>query len=246
MSTNQTAHEQNLVNLGIVIARIDKFKSDYNPSRTDLNYTSLNQLKIRGETAISTVTLAELDFKNSSSTRTDSLETIDCLITRAIQTLRNSGASEQIIAQGETMVCDIRGLRMTAINRLNDLNLSGNSNAESMHLARYSNTIDCKIRNLNKLIRFLSHIPAYDPIESDLTIASLDNKLTKLKIANQEYGVADAALDGARWSRNVLFYKTDTGIVDIAQSVKSYVKSVFGSNSPQYKGISELVFSRSR
>lgn len=246
MSTNQSGHEQNLVNLGIVIARIDKFKSDYNPSRTDLSYTSLTQLKISGETAISTVTLAELGFKNSSSLRASSIETIDSLITRAIQALRHSGASEQIIAQCETMVCDLRGIRVSANNRLTDLNHSGNSSGDSMQLARYSNTIDSKIRNFNKLIRFLSQVPAYDPIESDLTIAALDNKLTKLKMDSQAYAAADAVLDAARWSRNVLFYKTDTGIVDIAQSVKSYVKSVFGSNSPQYKGISDLVFSRSR
>jgi hypothetical protein len=43
-------------------------------------------------------------------------------------------------------------------------------------------------------------------------------------------------------TRNIKLYSPETGIVDTAQTVKNYVKSVFGATSPQYKQISKLIF----
>ena len=43
-------------------------------------------------------------------------------------------------------------------------------------------------------------------------------------------------------SRNNVLYANDTGLVDVASDVKSYVKSVYGASSPQYKQVSKLGF----
>lgn len=44
------------------------------------------------------------------------------------------------------------------------------------------------------------------------------------------------------YTRNVLLYKEITGITDVANAVKVYIKSVFGATSPQYKQVSSLKF----
>lgn len=38
----------------------------------------------------------------------------------------------------------------------------------------------------------------------------------------------------------------ETGLVDIVDDVKKYVKSLFGASTPQYKQISGLKFTRPR
>jgi len=92
----------------------------------------------------------------------------------------------------------------------------------------------------------LSIIPEYKPNETDLTIVALNARLASQKTSNAAYHTADAALDATRITRNALLYADGTGLVDIALAVKVYVKSAFGATSPQYKQISDIVFTKLR
>ena len=62
-------------------------------------------------------------------------------------------------------------------------------------------------------------------------------KFGKLAILN-----AKIPLNNARISRNDTMYKENIGLVDVATDVKTYIKSVFGATSPQYKTVSILKF----
>ena len=53
---------------------------------------------------------------------------------------------------------------------------------------------------------------------------------------------ATTDLSNARINRNKVLYFKSTGLYDIAQEVKKYVKSVFGASSPQYKQVSKIKF----
>jgi hypothetical protein len=57
---------------------------------------------------------------------------------------------------------------------------------------------------------------------------------------------AETALAKLRIVRNALLYTKITGIVDVANAVKIYVKSVFGTTSPQYRQASSLKFTNPR
>jgi len=52
MSTNQTGHVQNLVNLGVVINHLDTFQKNYNPPRSNLTIDRLTHLKSDGEAVL--------------------------------------------------------------------------------------------------------------------------------------------------------------------------------------------------
>ena len=64
MSTDQTGHEQNVVNLGIILNSVATFKTMYNPSRNELTIDGLTQMRSDGEKANAAVTSAENVFKN--------------------------------------------------------------------------------------------------------------------------------------------------------------------------------------
>jgi hypothetical protein len=49
-------------------------------------------------------------------------------------------------------------------------------------------------------------------------------------------------LSNARIERNKLLYSENEGLIDIANGVKSYIKSIFGAASPQYKQLTNLKF----
>jgi hypothetical protein len=72
--------------------------------------------------------------------------------------------------------------------------------------------------------------------ESDTLKGSL-KALEKGKIGN-------TVVSNARIARDKALYAETTGVLDVAQDVKQYVKSLFGATSPQYKQVSGLKFNR--
>jgi hypothetical protein len=72
----------------------------------------------------------------------------------------------------------------------------------------------------------------------------LNNTLNDLRTKNTAVVNSSVSLANQRIARNQILYDNDNGLVKIAQDVKTYVKSVFGPASPQYKQISGLAFKK--
>lgn len=103
---------------------------------------------------------------------------------------------------------------------------------------------DERVDNFEKLISLLQSIPDYNPNEEELKIETLQALLADLKVKNSEVMKTYFVLESARGVRNDLLYKPLTGVVDISSDVKSYIKSVFGATSTQYKLVSKLRFAK--
>lgn len=244
MSTNQTGHEQNVVNLGVIITRVSTFQTGYNPSRAEFTIPNLSELKTSGENVINFWNLADNVFKKSIAARTLAFSNFDSLITRSLNALRISGASEQTIEQAETLVRELRGDR--ASDKLTDEEIAGakEKGEDLSQNVLHNSTFDSKIENFKKYVQFLGLASEYNPNEADLKIEALNNKFNLLKTANDNYNSTDAALNAARLRRNSVLYTNTTGLVDISLGVKLYVKSAYGATSPEYKSISDILFTK--
>jgi hypothetical protein len=106
-------------------------------------------------------------------------------------------------------------------------------------------TYDKLIDHFAQLIATLTAEPKYLPNENELKVASLNTLLTDLRAKNTAVISATTALSNARIARDKALYVETTGILDVAQDVKQYVKSLFGASSPQYKQVSGLKYTRS-
>ena len=107
-------------------------------------------------------------------------------------------------------------------------------------------SFDSRIDNFDKLIKLLTSVTLYAPNEADLKVTALTAVLNDLKAKNLAVTNAEVPLNNARISRNDILYKTNTGLVDTALDVKTYIKSVYGATSPQYKKISKIKFTKPR
>lgn len=243
MSTNQTGHKQNVVNLGVMIARVSTFGTGYNPSNNELAIASLTQLKTKADAAIDVVTHAEVALKNQISVRVSVFEPLDSLVTSAINALRISGALPQTIEQAETIVRELRAKRAPSGKSAGADTADAQAKAEEKkQVASHNATYDSKVENFDKFIKLLTSVPEYKPNETVITPAGLQARLTAMAAANYEYSVAEAALDAARLARRKVLYSDPSALVKTALAVKTYVKSAFGASSPQYKEISSIVF----
>ena len=164
------------------------------------------------------------------------------LITRVNSALKASDSTVQIDESAQTIIRKLRGKRASA--KLTDeekqaLEAEGKAvNQISVSQMGY----DTRLDNFDKLISLLSTVPQYNPNEEDLKINSLKALYADLKTKNTDVVTAYIQLDNARNSRNVVLYKPLTGLVDLASDTKTYIKSVFGATSPQYKQVTKLTF----
>ena len=93
-----------------------------------------------------------------------------------------------------------------------------------------------------QLVATLTAEPRYLPNEAELKVTALNALLTDLRAKNTAVINAYTALSNARIARDKTLYAETTGMLDVAQGVKLYVKSLFGTTSAQYKQVSALKF----
>jgi hypothetical protein len=101
-------------------------------------------------------------------------------------------------------------------------------------------SFDNRLDNLDKLIKLLATVPEYAPNETELSVDGLTTLYNDLSSKNFDVIYASVPLTNARIVRDQVLYTPLTGVIDISVDVKTYVKSVFGATSPQYKAISGL------
>ena len=244
MSTNQASNQNNVNNLEVLINKITNFKTGYNPTRAEFSTENLSQLKTRAQTSIDAVTDAEIVLQSAASARTEVFRGFDPFITRVINAIRISGASPQSITQAESIVRELHGKRASAIATDAEIAEAKEKGVEINQITRHINTIQSKLTNFNILIKYLETLSAYKPNETDLTVASLTTRYTTMKETNEQYIAAEAKAYAARSARDKILYAEGTGLVDIAQGVKTYVKSAFGATSDEYLSISGITFTK--
>ena len=72
----------------------------------------------------------------------------------------------------------------------------------------------------------------------------LEGKQTIIEAANNAVKTGTAPYNTAIINRNNALYKTDIGLVEVAQQSKDYVRSKFGFSSPQFKLVSKITFKK--
>lgn len=241
-SISETSHAKNVTNLESLITSITAFGTSYNPSKDSIKLPALQTLLTNSNNSLITVNTAQSSYSIAVDAREVAFEPLGKLITRVNSALKASDSTVQIDESAQTIIRKLRGKRASA--KLTDeekqaLEAEGKAaNQISVSQMGY----DTRLDNFDKLISLLSTVPQYNPNEEDLKINSLKALYADLKTKNTDVVTAYIQLDNARNSRNVVLYKPLTGLVDLASDSKTYIKSVFGSTSPQYKQVTKLTF----
>ena len=242
MSTNsETGHAINVANLETLITSVTAFGASYDPSKTSLKIPALNGLLTAARGALNAVNIAQSAYSNAVDAREVAFEPFGKLITRVNNALKASDTTPQVDESAQTIFRKLQGKRAGV--KLSDQEKDTEENGkEANQISTAQLSYDSKLENFDKLIMLLESTPPYAPNEEDLKVASLKALYTSLKTTNTEVLTTSIQLSNARINRNEILYKPITGLVDIASDTKTYLKSVFGATSPQYKQISKLKF----
>ena len=245
-STSETGHAKNVANLDDLISFATGYAAAYNPSKTSIKLAALQALSTNAKAAINTVSTVEPAYKNAVAAREAGFEPLSKLITRVMNALKATDTTEQVDESAKTLVRKIQGVRATAKKTEEEKKALAAEGKETKEISSSQMSYDSRLDNFDKLIKLLTSVTLYAPNEADLKVAALTALYTDLKAKNAAVLTATMPLSNARIYRNDVLYKDNTGLVDITVDVKTYIKSVFGATSPQYKQVSGLKFTKQR
>ena len=243
MATNSDASlAKNVTNFETLISVVTSLGATYNTSKDSLKLLALQTLL----TAANESTIAFKDAESAKSTAVDNrqlaFDPTGTFFTRVNNALKASNSTAQADETAKTIFRKLQGRRASA-------KLTEEQKAALLAEGKEANQIstsqlgyDDKVENLESLISFLQTVPEYNPNEEELKISTLQALSADLRAKNVSVMQTDIAVETARGTRKSLQNTPLTGLVDVANDVKSYIKSVFGVKSTEYKLVSKLRF----
>jgi DNA repair exonuclease SbcCD ATPase subunit len=243
-STSEQGHNRNSVNFDKLIINCTSYGATYNPSKAALKIAAMQAQSTAAKNSLTTVNALTPAWKNAVTARVTAFKPLDKLITRANNALKASETTKEVIGSAQTIIRKLQGRRATPKKSDEEKKAAADAGKEIIEISSSQMSYDSRLDNLDKLIKLFSSVAAYAPNEADLKIAALTALYTDLKAKNIAVVNAEAPLSNARIARNATMYKDDIGLVDVANDVKIYIKSVYGATSPQYKQVSSLKFTK--
>jgi hypothetical protein len=248
---SEVGHAKNVDNFEDLINRCTGFGVSYNPSLNAIKVANMSTLRTNALASLANAVTAFTAYATAIDNRQIIFDPLQKMATRIINALKASGANDQIIKDALTINRKIQGKRAKPIKEVEnsetqkmvDPNVPIDPNVP-VNISVSQLSFDSMVEHYSKLIALLTTVTAYNPNEPELKVVGLNTLLTSMKASNTTAITATTNFINARIARNTLLYAKDTGLVDVAQDSKSYVKSVFGATSAQYKSVSSIKFTK--
>lgn len=244
---SEVGHGKNVANFEDLISRCVGYGATYNPVLNAIKIANMNTLKTSAQTAQSNVLTTNTALKLAQDNQKDLFDTLPALATRIMGAVKACGTTPAIIKDAQSINRKIQGKRAKPIKEVSTERQVDPNNPmplDPKHISAIQSGYDSMIEHFERLINFLSAIPAYNPNEADLKLSALNTLFATMKTTNTAHITATTNAMNTRILRNETLYKKVTGLLDVAQDCKDYVKSVYGAKSPRYKEVSAIQFRR--
>lgn len=235
---NETGHAINVANLKKIILFLKDYGPVYNPSKQSIKIAELDQLSMSAETALQNVINNTTAYNQSVNERYNAFSTLKPLSTRLINAFATSDVSKNILDDAKGFNRKIQGTR--AAKKIID------TFAPDTSISTSQQSYQQQVQHFKKFVALLENTPSYNPNENDLKVTTLTAFANQLEALNSNVNTNTVKLSTARMNRNEVLYNESTGIHICVQDIKKYVKSLFGSTSPQYKQISNIAVTNKR
>ena len=224
-------------NLGLLISNIASYGDRYKPTNPSILLEALKKMEADGRAAVLAVNDAMPIYSRATIERDNAFAPLGQLVTRSLNSLRASSSSEQTDEAASAIVRKIRGNRTTA-------KAAAATDVKVATVSTSQQSYDSVIDNDERYIQYIAATPEYAPNEEDIKLPVLKALAVDLRAKNTACNNAKVAIDNARMARNRVLYTPLTGLVDVALDAKTYIKSLFGSTSPEYKQVAKIDFTK--
>ena len=249
-SSSEVGHAKNVANFQDLISVCTGYGVAYNPSNIAILITALTAVYTNCDNLIDNVDTASQQYHSAVGARRDEFEPLKKLATQLVNAYIAVKPGKAKIANAKTINAKIQGIKLKKVKEIaivpstsaNKIALPPPPAETPKDISASQQSYDQLIEHFSKLIILLAADPLFIPNEPALQTTTLNTKLLALKTSNSNFGNAYTQVTNTRIARNHGLYDANTGLYDIAQTTKAYVKSVFGASSPEFKMINKIAF----
>ena len=232
-SSTETGHAKNIGNSFLLNQKLTGFGAEYNPSNLLIVLLTMIAQQDACNTLQLEVNAQNGIFKPLVNGRKIVFKDVKKLVRRIRSAVKSCGASAEFIADVDTIVSKILGERSTTVTA---------TPADPAGTSASQQSMDNTTNNFFALVELLKNEPLYTPSKADLKIAALTIQYTAMDTSNKGVKVGATPYNLSVTNRNKALYTTTTGLLDVCQSAKDEVRSVFGFSSPEFKQVSAIQF----
>jgi hypothetical protein len=236
-STSEVGHAKNVANFQDLIEFVTGYGTTYNPSKNTLKLPQLIALKASADATLADVITKNTNYNNKVNERITAFSGLKSLSTRLVNALQTTDATTETIGNAKTFNRKMQGKKASSSQTPTDPNTPAPTT-----ISTSQQSYDQLIQHLAGLTSVLEAETSYTPNETDLQVATLQTKIADLTAKNTAVATAYASISNSRIARNETLYSSSTGLVETANEVKKYVKSVFGASSPQFAQVKGIQF----
>ena len=242
VSVIETGHAKNAANFSEMVSYVSAYGTAYNPTNPSISIPALQKLRVDARNVFAELNVLLATHGNAVAARDVAFTPLNRKVTRILNAMKAITTSSQVDDNAKTLARKIQGKRASAKKTEEEKQALAAEGKEIREISSSQTSFDSRLENLDKLIKLLSSLPLYNPNEEDLKVTSLVAFYDDLVNKNNDVVTALVALSNARITRNNILYNENDGMLSLVAAVKAYVKSIFGSTSPQYKQVSGLIF----
>ncbi|WP_035693836.1 hypothetical protein [Flavobacterium soli] len=234
-SNSEVGHAKNAANLVKLQQITVEMGPLYQPSNTKIQPAAFNTFTLK--VTENTQQFASLfqPYKDAVATRKNTFEPLFKLSTRVLNSFKALQLPENIEQNLINLTKKLKG------ERIKPLKADKMATEETNHISVSQLSYDNQVSNFENIIAFLAIQPLYTPNETELTLVSLKQYLNELKAANKLVSTMTAKLIIIRHQRNKLLYTDPINVIDVADAVKDYLKSIKEAKD-YYKAAVKLKF----
>ena len=236
-STSEVGHAKNVANFQDLIEFVTGYGTTYNPSKNALKLPQLIALKASADATLADVITINTNYNNKVNERISAFSGLKSLSTRLVNALQTTNATTETIGNAKTFNRKMQGKKASSSQTPTDPNTPAPTT-----ISTSQQSYDQLIQHLAGLTSILEAETSYTPNETDLQVATLQTKIADLTAKNTAVATAYASISNSRIARNETLYSSSTGLVETANEVKKYIKSVFGASSPQFAQVKGIQF----
>lgn len=236
-STSEVGHAKNVANFQDLIEFVTGYGVTYNPSKNALKLPQLIALKASADASLADVITKNTNYNNKVNERITAFSGLKSLSTRLVNALQTTDATTETIGNAKTFNRKMQGKKASSSQTPTEPNTPAPTT-----ISTSQQSYDQLIQHFAGLTSVLEAETSYTPNETDLQVATLQTKIADLTAKNSAVATAYASISNSRIARNETLYSSSTGLVETANEVKKYIKSVFGASSPQFAQVKGIQF----
>ena len=236
-STSETGHAKNVANFQDLIEFVTGYGISYNPSKNSLKLPQLIALKASAEGNLADIISKNTNYNNKVNERITAFSGLKSLSTRLVNALQTTDATNETIGNAKTFNRKMQGKKASSSQTPTDPNTPAPAT-----ISTSQQSYDQLIQHLTGLTSVLEAETSYTPNETDLQVATIQAKIAELTAKNTAVATAYTSISNSRIARNETLYTSATSLVETANEVKKYIKSVFGASSPQFAQVKGIQF----